>query len=289
MTGRCAFKTEDIGGKLREYFQAKKEMGESEMEEKTILQTLIGFVGRVVYTLFLLLCVGLLALFLSMKKDEDGAATFFGRQMRIVLSNSMEKCNATDVEGYTIKDIPVKALIIIQTVPEDTQEAQAWYASLKKGDVLTFRYVYVGQETITHRLTEDPIPTEGGYILQLSGDNKTSNASTLTQTIDTSQTNSPNYVIGKVTATSYALGAVLVTLKSPVGISCMLILPCFLMMTVEICCLCVGASRQKRLELEAIAREQRAEIVRLRKDLESLERKLITQKYGADLWIEYDD
>ena len=49
-------------------------------------------------------------------------------------------------------------------------EADNWalrgaaYANIKKGDVLTFRYVYDRQVTITHRVIEDPEKKEtGGY------------------------------------------------------------------------------------------------------------------------------
>ena len=44
--------------------------------------------------------------------------------------------------------------LIFKISSENAEEAKAWYADLKVGDVLTFKYVYVRQETITHRIID---------------------------------------------------------------------------------------------------------------------------------------
>ena len=120
----------------------------------------------------------------------------------------MDKCELTDVSGYRIKSIPVKSCIFVQVAPEDEEQKKEWYARLKVGDVLTFRYVYTRQETITHRIVSIEEKDSGGYIITLEGDNKNADSEQLRQTIDTSLTDSPNYIIGKVTGQSYFLGII---------------------------------------------------------------------------------
>ena len=121
---------------------------------------------NVLFYLFIALALFAIVVSVTSKKDSDGAAIVFGYEMRFVQSDSMGACEQTDVSGYKIKSIPVKSMIFVEVVPEDEQAAQEWYSNLRKGDVLTFRYVYVKQETITHRIVEDPVLNErGGYTI----------------------------------------------------------------------------------------------------------------------------
>ncbi len=262
------------------------------MYKASKVKYVFGIVAKALSYVFFVVCLLVLALVIMMKKD-DGAANLFGRQLRIVESNSMESCEQTDVSGYKIKDIPVKSLVVIELVPSDAQKAQAWYGELKKGDVLTFRYFYARQETITHRLVENPVAIEGGYLLYLEGDNKNSDGATLTQTIDTSLTDSPNYVVGKVTSTHYAAGAALVALKSRVGIICLIILPTLLIMGIELYSLGVNVGKERRKQLENIARAQSEEIEELRARLEGVQRQLSQKKQPktevGGFIIEYDE
>ena len=72
-----------------------------------------------------------------------------------------------------------------------------------------------------------------GYILRLAGDNKNSKEN-LEQVIDTSlRETSGNYVIGKVTGESYAFGLLIYALKSPVGIVCIVIIPCLIVIVMK--------------------------------------------------------
>lgn len=195
----------------------------------------VKIVLDVILYLFLAVCLFGVIVTIASKKDADGTANIFGRQVRFVQSSSMEKCDQTDVSDFKIKDIPVKSLVFIKTVPKDDDKAAEWYASLKAGDVLTFKYVYGKQETITHRIVDiSPKEDGSGYIITLEGDNKAADGGNLTQTIDTSLTDSPNYVIGKVTATSYFLGLFAYALKTPVGIVCIIIIPCFIVIAFEV-------------------------------------------------------
>jgi len=234
-------------------------------------------VGRIaldaIIYLFIALCLVAVVLVITSKKDSDGTATLFGKQMRFVQSPSMEKCEATDVSGFEIKDIPMRSMIFIDVVPDDKAKADEWYADLKVGDVLTFKYVYVRQETITHRITAIEPKETGGYIISLEGDNKSSDDGVLTQEIDTSLENSPNYIIGKVTGQSYPLGLLINVLKSPVGIVCIIILPALAIIVFEIIKIInvFGADRKKKEDKEKEMKQN--ELDELRRRLAELEAK----------------
>ena len=204
---------------------------------------------------------------LSSKKDPDGTATLFGMQMRIVVSESMEKCDKTDVSDYDIKDIPVKSMVFIETVPKDKTKAEKWYGDLEVGDVLTFKYVYVRQETVTHRIID--IDEDG--LIYLAGDNKSAESENLVQVIDPSDTNSPNYVIGKVVGQSYIIGLFISILQSPVGIVCVIILPALVIMILEIVKVINILSADKKKAADEEKKKQQDEIEELRRRLMELE------------------
>jgi hypothetical protein len=168
------------------------------------------------------------------KKSSDGAAEIFGYQMRIVTSDSMSECEYTDVSSYKIKDIPIRSMVFVKVMPDDPAEADEFYRSLKVGDVLTFRYVYTTQVTITHRITSIEEKNQGGFIINLAGDNKSSEHDQLYQTIDTSIPNNTNYVIGKVTAQAYIPGLVMSIIMQPVGLMLTIIAPFIMIILLEI-------------------------------------------------------
>ncbi len=249
---------------------------------------IFSVIGSVLSYLFFALCIFLLLVSVSSKKDSDGAANLFGKQFRIVVSDSMAKCDQTDVSDYEIKDIPVKSLVIIDLVPEDEEEAKAWYADLEENDVLTFRYVYVRQETITHRIT-DITEKEGGYVIRLEGDNKGSNSDTLVQEIDTTLTDSPNYVVGKVVAVSHTAGILLTAVKSPVGIICIIIIPCLLIMGVEIYRLINLLTEKKRLAAKKRELDREQELEELKKQLSLLQGQLGKREINEEDQSEQDE
>ena len=221
--------------------------------------------------LYVILVIALFAVVLSVatKKDADGAATVFGKQLRIVRSDSMEKCEETDVSGFEIKDLPVKTLLVIDVVPTDAEEAKEWYKAVKVGDVLTFRYQYTEQVTITHRVTKIT-EKEGGYIIELAGDNKASE-DTLTQVIDTSDTESYNYVIGKVVWANFPLGWLVYALKTPTVIVCAIIIPCLIVIVLEIVKIVNVLGDGKREKIKEEARQKEEEIEALKRRLAALE------------------
>ena len=165
---------------------------------------------------------------LSSKKDSDGATNIFNYQLRLVITDSMDKCSETNVSKYKIKSIPKNSLVLIKKIKDND------YKKIKEGDVLTFRYLYTEQVTITHRVKSIVEKDTGGYIIELVGDNKTGESELLVQTIDTSIEESPNYIIGEVVYTSIIIGFILNMLKSSLGIVFIIIIPSFIIILLEV-------------------------------------------------------
>ena len=115
------------------------------IERKRTLNKVLNVIFDVLVYAFVILAAMTVILTMASKRDADGAVNIFGMQMRIVISPSMEKCEETDVSAYKIKDIPVKSMVFIELVPEESEVAKEWYGALQVGDVLTFKYKYVTQ------------------------------------------------------------------------------------------------------------------------------------------------
>ena len=240
--------------------------------DKAKIKKIVDIVLDVLLYMFLAACIFAVVVTVLSKKDSDGAAEVFGYQMRIVTSDSMEECEFTDVSGYKIKDIPVRSMVFVKVMPTDPEAADEFYRSLKVGDVLTFRYVYTKQVTITHRITSITEKETGGFIIELAGDNKNSKDGQLVQSIDTSIPNNTNYVIGKVTGQAYLLGFVLSFLKTPIGIILLIIIPCFIIILLEVLKIAkvLGADKKKREQEEKDQKEK--ELEELRRKIAELER-----------------
>lgn len=237
------------------------------MKNKKTLKTILNVMVNVLLYAFIALCIFGIVVSIMAKKDSDGTATIFGVQMRLVVSPSMEKCDQTDVSSFEIKDIKTKSVVFIKVVPDNVEEKNEFYKSIKEGDVLTFKYTYVTQETITHRVVDIYENGRGGYIIKLQGDNKNTEDGILTQIIDTSDEISTNYVIGKVTATSYLLGLFIYALKSPVGLICLIILPSLIIMILEIIKIVNVLNAEKKKKLQSAEEE----LILLREKLKQLE------------------
>ena len=241
---------------------------------KPLLKKITKILSNVLLYGFIALCATLVVTSFVMKKSANDALTFFGYQARIIQSNSMEKSEFTDVSDYKIKDIPVKALVFIQTVPEDEAEAEEWFSSLEVGDVITFRYVYNGQVTITHRIVNIEEKATGGRILTLEGDNKNASANLAQQTIDTSEHFSPtnyNYVIGKVTGKSYLLGLLVYAMNTPVGLFCIVVIPCLIIIVMEIIRIVNVLGEEKHKKAAEETEKKEAEIELLKQQLAALQ------------------
>ncbi len=241
-------------------------------QEKTKARKTLSIIVNVLLYVFLGICVIALIFAFAAKKNSDGAVSVFGIQLRVVVSDSMAECELTkdEVAKYEIGSIPVKSVVFIELVPEDAEEAKTWYSELRPGDVLTFRYVYVNQETITHRIKTITPNERGGYDIELIGDNKDSEDGLLIQKIDTSDEQSFNYVIGKVTGTNYFLGVIISALKSKLGIVLMLIVPCLIIVVFEIIHLVTLLGEKKKAEAKAKEEEKNAELEELKRQLAEL-------------------
>ena len=231
------------------------------------LKKIFDIVSTVLLYLFIAICIFGVIVTITAKKDKDGTATIFGTQMRVVLSPSMEKSDDVDVSAYKIKDIKTTSVIFIQVVPEDSSEADKWYDDLEVGDVLTFKYVYTRQETITHRISKIEEKPTGGYLIELIGDNRDSETGALTQVIDTSEKDSPNYVIGKVTGKSYPVGLFITALRTPIGLVCIVILPALVIMALEIRKILVALNADKKKKEDEEKERQQNEIDELKRKL----------------------
>lgn len=222
---------------------------------------------------FLAICICCVFLTVFSKRDSDGAVRIMGYQMRVVTSESMAECELTDVSGYEIKDIPLRSMVFVQLVPDNVNEADQWYRDLKVGDVLTFRYVYSRQVTITHRITSITEKETGGFIIELAGDNKNDVNGQTVQTIDTSIVNNTNYVIGKVVGQAYLLGVVMSFLMQPLGIIFIIILPCLIIMFFEIFKIVKVISDEKKAKKQEEDDKKDLELEELRRRLAELESK----------------
>ena len=238
---------------------------------------------------FVALCI-FFVIFSVVSKRTNGAVTMFGYQARIVISESMAKCDKTDVSGYDIKDIPLKSMVFIEVVPENQDDAKAWYGSLEVGDVLTFNYKYDRQETITHRIA-DISPNKkasgeftGGYTITLRGDNVAlaDNPNAGQADIDAQVINTDlagvNYVIGKVTGQSVFLGNVIYALTQPIGIALVIILPSAIIMVLEIVKIVNIVMDEKKNKAQQKRDEQQDEIEQLKRQLEELQQKAASQE-----------
>ena len=235
----------------------------SKMKAKKIFNV----AANVLLYAFLVLCIITVVMTIVSKKNSGDAVEIFGYQMRIVTSESMAASEHTDVSEYRIKSLPLRTMVLIKTVPDDPARADEWYRRLEKGDVLTFRYVYATQVTITHRISEPIVEKEDGFVIKLAGDNRSNDNGMLYQTIDTSIPNNTNYVIGKVVAKSYLLGVLISLLMQPIGMVLAIILPCFMIILLEF------AKIFKVLHAE---KEEKAHEEKLQKDreLDELRRRL---------------
>lgn len=226
---------------------------------------------------FLAICVFSVIMTITSKKDEDGAAEIFGYQLRLVISPSMEECEHTDVSDFDIGSIPVNSMVFVETVPNDPIDAAKWYDELKIGDVLTFKYVYTNQVVITHRIIDIDDNGNGGYIIELAGDNVNDpTMGPLTQTVDTSDTSSPNYIVGKVTGQSLVFGFLVNLLKKPLTIVFAIIIPCLIIIILEVIKIVdvVNADKKKKHAEETAKKDSELEELRLRlAELEKLASK----------------
>lgn len=230
--------------------------GKEDSVKKTTVGRIFGIIGNIL--LYIVIAIALFAVIVSItaKKDIDGTATIFNTQLRFVQSSSMEKCEDTDVSQYKIKSIKVKSCIFIEVMPEEETKQAEWLDKIQIGDVLTFKYAYTKQETITHRVIKKEEKSSGGYIITLEGDNKADGVTLGKQVIDTSDETSLNYIIGKVKGQSYILGLIVYALKSTVGIICLIIIPCLIVIAFQVIRIVRVTTKDKEEKAEKVKTEE---------------------------------
>ena len=161
-------------------------------------------------TILAIIAIALIAIVAISPRTEDGASTILGYEARIVETDSMADNGSVDTSGFEIGSFDKDTLVVIERIPDGTSPVSKWYGDIEVGDVLTVRYTYNEQITITHRVTEIKAKEDGsGYVIKLMGDNGASDASRLTQTIDTSVTDGRHYVMGKVVWTNDTIGSII--------------------------------------------------------------------------------
>ena len=209
---------------------------------------------------------------LTAKRSDYGATEVFGYQLFTVESESMEKNPNCDVSKYDVRSIPMHSLVFVELKPQDTQERQDWYASLKVGDVLSFRYRYAREVTITHRIISITQNSTGGYLIELKGDNASDADKQAIQTINTSlEETSSNFIIGKVTGQSRALGSLLFAVRQPLGLTFIVIVPCVIIILLEIFRIVTVLNEDKRRKLLVEKQQYEDEIEKLRQRVAELE------------------
>lgn len=204
------------------------------MEKKTNNKKVWNVISSILTYMFIAIAIFAVVVTIMSKRSSDGTAEVLGYQLRLVLSDSMASSPLTDVSKYEIKSIPARSLVFVKVIPDDTVSQTLWYRSLKVGDVLTFKYVYTTQETITHRIIDIKEKDTGGFIITLEGDNKTGTTGQLQQVIDTSIPNNTNYVIGKVVGQSRVIGFILSLTREPIGLALLIIVPCVIIIIFEL-------------------------------------------------------
>lgn len=253
---------------------------------KKVKKILNIFVNVILYA-FLAVCLFALVVSITSKKDAAGAAGIFGKKLYVVVSPSMEKCADTDVSGFKIKSIPVGSMVFVDPAPDSEkdgkQKVDEWYSELKVGDVLTFiTDEYGSQLTITHRIIEISELPSGGYRIELRGDNtgvngdgtQKENGKTkpLTQVInDTSDENSFDYVLGKVTGQSRLLGWIAYSMQKPAGIILIIIIPCAIIIMLQFVRIIGALGEDKKQKAAEKEQKTRSELEELKKQLAELQ------------------
>ena len=259
---------------------------------KTVLQKILDVALTVIVVIVVIIAVFVLFVTITSKKSPDGAADIFGYQMRTILTGSMEKCkhedpsvecDHVDVSKYEIGHLPVDTMIFIELVPEDKDEANEWYKNLKEGDVLTFQYTGMG--VVTHRIIEIEPNSTGGYEIDLMGDNRGDDGTAGVQTIITNNADSANRVIGKVVGQSVFLGKAVTIIRKPFGAIFVILVPCLLIVIVEVVKIIVILTEDKRAKRKAQKEERKAleeKTETAREDIEELKKQIEQTKLALN-------
>ena len=175
----------------------------------------------VLIVLFILFAA--LNLYLGAEVRKNASASLFGKQVRLVLTGSMDPT------------IPNDSLILVDT-SGDKKDYEV-------DDVLTFNYPAYGELPTTHRVIDKTVSGKD-VTYTLKGD---APGLIATQTVDSSE------VIGKVVFHSLALGEIVNFAKGVGGYICFILIPCLLLLAYSIYLIIKVVKEKKQKEKEATA------------------------------------
>ena len=228
------------------------------------IKTFFRISGNVLF--YLLLVLLLLLAGLSITSRVTGGR-IGNSQYLVVISSSMD---GEEQSEYPIKTIPIGSLI----KDEVNDNSDAFYSSLKKGDILTFNYTSLGNETITHRIIEDPVKTEDGtFRYVVKGDAVEDDCQVLYSDGRSGE------IIGKVVSVNLPLGKFMLFLTSKKGMAFCVIIPCTLGFCFEIYRIFSYVFLEKKKKTD----EKKNEALQAKdKEIEELKKQLAEQEKKKD-------
>lgn len=263
-------------------------MEQTAQTNKVTAKKIISIVLDVLLYTFLALAIVVVALTImskvAQKDDPNGAPNLFGYEMRYVETGSMEP------------EYPVNTMVFIERAPENYEDSIKWFENVKVGDVLTFKYREAGQQiVITHRVISKEYNAEkytdgihadeekGGYVITLVGDNDGGDGEKMEQTIYTyahyNEMAEPEdqlrgQVIGKVVGQNLVLGTIVTTLKQPLGMVLIIIVPCLIVIIIEVIRIVKVLNSEKNEKAKKKQEEQQEKLDQQNSEIELLKQQL---------------
>ena len=264
-------------------------MEQTAQTNKVTAKKIIAIVLDVLLYTFLALAIVVVALTImskvAQKDDPNGAPNLFGYEMRYVETGSMEP------------EYPVNTMVFIERAPENYEDSIKWFENVKGGDVLTFKYREAGQQiVITHRVISKEYNAEkypddskhageekGGYVIKLVGDNDGGDDEAMEQIIYTyahyndmadAEDQLRGQVIGKVVGQNLVLGTIVTTLKQPLGMVLIIIVPCLIVIIIEVIRIVKVLNSEKNEKAKKTQEEQQEKLDRQNSEIELLKQQL---------------
>lgn len=263
-------------------------MEQTAQTNKVTAKKIISIVLDVLLYTFLALAIVVVALTImskvAQKDDPNGAPNLFGYEMRYVETGSMEP------------EYPVNTMVFIERAPENYEDSIKWFENVKVGDVLTFKYREAGQQiVITHRVISKEYNAEkytdgihageekGGYVIKLVGDNDGDDDEAMEQIIYTyahyndmavPDDQLRGQVIGKVVGQNLVLGTIVTTLKQPLGMVLIIIVPCLIVIIIEVIRIVKVLNSEKNEKAKKTQEEQQEKLNQQNSEIELLKQQL---------------
>ena len=273
----------------------KQENQEQTPRWKKVLNIILD----VLFALFVVLAIFMVVGHVSAKKNE-GTIPVFNSQLRLVETGSMaenKNYSKEEYKSFKIKNLPIDTLISVDDITKKSYEKRDdFYATLKRGDVLTFKYPVNGLVTVvTHRVTDvEKLPDRNfykddhitldysrpNYKITLKGDAVEGEGESVYQYIETAKDEEDPmcYVIGEVKWSSLSTGKFTRFISSKWGIVVLVIVPCATLLIYEVSkiVLILVKNKKEKEALETGAKD--AELEELRKKVKELESKPSEEK-----------